>query len=195
MKSPNVILVHGNGGGTADGLWFPWVKQQLENVGIPTIAKTMPDNMIARESKWIPFLKDVLNANEHSIIVGHSSGAVAAMRFAETNKLLGSVLIGACYTDLGDKTEKLSGYYSRPWLWDKIKANQQWIVQFASTDDPWIPIEEARHIHQQLETDYHEYTDRGHFGGDYEKTEFPELVETIKNKLANMPVQDGNKIK
>ncbi len=183
MRQPNVILVHGNGGATAEGLWFPWVKQQLEAADISTIAQTMPDNKLARESRWLPFLKDVLAAGEHTIIVGHSSGAVAAMRYAETNRLLGSVLIGASYTDLGDRTEKLSGYFSRPWQWERIKANQGWIIQFASTDDPWIPIEEARYIHQQLGTDYHESVDQGHYGGDYEKLEFPELVEAIKQKL------------
>lgn len=183
MKSPNVILVHGNGGATADQLWFPWVKTQLEAIGVPTIAQTMPDNKLARESIWLPFLRDELNAGENSIIVGHSSGAVAAMRFAETDKILGSVLIGACYTDLGDRNERLSGYYNRPWQWNKIKENQEWIVQFASTDDPWIPIEEARLIHEQLGTDYRESNNQGHFGGDYEKTEFPELVDAIKQKL------------
>jgi len=68
------------------------------------------------------------------------------MRFAETNKILGSILVGACYTDLGDEGEKASGYYSRPWEWDAIKGNQRWIVQFASIDDPYIPIKEARYI-------------------------------------------------
>ncbi len=29
----------------------------------------------------------------------------------------------------------------------------------------------------------HEFTDQGHFGGDYYKEEFPELVDIIKKKL------------
>jgi hypothetical protein len=183
MKNPNVILVHGNGGSTADGLWLPWVKAQLENAGLEVKAQTMPDNVLARESKWLPFLENELGADKNSIIIGHSSGAVAAMRYTETHQIYGSVLIGACYTDLGDEDEKASGYYNRPWQWDNIKAHQNWILQFASTDDPWIPIEEARFIHDQLDTDYHEFTDQGHFGGDYNKKEFPELVDAIKKKL------------
>lgn len=182
MKSPNVILVHGNGGATAEGLWFPWVKSRLEESGIPVIARTMPDNMLARERKWLPFLKDVLGVDDRSILVGHSSGAVAAMRYAETTRIFGSVLIGASYTDLGDRSEKLSGYFNRPWQWDKIKANQNWIMQFAAADDPYIPIEEARHIHEQLDTEYFEYADKGHFGGDREFNEFPELITAIKRK-------------
>ncbi len=64
-----------------------------------------------------------------------------------------------------------------------IKNNQQWIVQFASTDDPWIPREEAQFIHQKLDSENHGFTNRCHFGGDYYKQTFAELVEAIKRKL------------
>jgi predicted alpha/beta hydrolase family esterase len=43
----------------------------------------MPDPYEAKESIWLPFMRDVLKADESSIIVGHSSGAEAAMRYAE----------------------------------------------------------------------------------------------------------------
>lgn len=181
---PKVILVHGNGGGTADENWFPSVKKSLEEKGLKVIAETMPDNVLARESIWLPFLKNKLGADENTIIVGHSSGAVAAMRYAEDNKILGSVLIGACYTDLGDEREKQSGYYDKPWNWDKIKTNQKWIIQYASTDDPYIPIEEARYIHEHLNTEYTESTTEGHYGSDKEKKlEFPELIHVMLSKL------------
>jgi predicted alpha/beta hydrolase family esterase len=180
MNTPKVILIHGNGGGTGSDNWFPYVKRSLESEGFTVIAKTMPDNVLARESIWLPFLKNELGADENTILVGHSSGAVAAMRFAETNKLYGSVLIGACYTDLGDENEKASGYYDRTWQWDAIKTNQNQIVQFASTDDPYIPIEEARYIHEKLATNYHESTNQGHFGEDKGKVTFPEVVEAVK---------------
>ncbi|MFZ1801468.1 MAG: alpha/beta hydrolase [Candidatus Saccharimonas aalborgensis] len=179
-----IILIHGNGGGTGQDNWFPYVKKQLEEKGFTVVSETMPDNILARESQWLPFLKDKLGADEDTILVGHSSGAVAAMRFAENNKLYGSVLVGACYTDLGDEDEKASGYYSRPWQWDKIKANQNWIIQFASTDDPYIPIEEARHIHEQLDSEYHEAVNEGHYGEDKSKTIFPELVELLTRRLS-----------
>ena len=105
------------------------------------------------------------------------------MRYAENNKILGSVLVGACYTDLGDENEKKSGYYDKEWDWNAIKNNQKWIIQFASTDDPYIPIKEARYIHQKLNTEYFEYNDQGHFGSDKNRVIFPEIVKAIKDKL------------
>lgn len=178
-----VIFIPGNGGGGPDDNWFPYLKKEIENLGVAVVASEFPDNILARESYWIPFLKNNLKADEQSILVGHSSGAIAAMRLAETNQLLGSVLVGAYYTDLGLSTEKESEYFNRPWDWKSITQNQQWIIQFASINDPWIPIEEARFVHDKLNTEYYEFLDQGHFGGDYKKLVFPELLEVLKSKI------------
>ena len=180
-----IIFLHGNGNSTPNDNWIPYAKEALEKLGFTVIARQMPDTPLARAKYWLPFLKNDLRADENSILVGHSSGALAAMRFAQQNKIVGSVLIGAMYTDLGIESEKQSGYFDTPWNWEFIKNNQQWIVQFASTDDPWIPIEEPRFIHQQLDSEYYEFTNQGHFGGDYDKKEFPELIKVIKRKLKN----------
>ena len=65
----------------------------------------------------------------------------------------------------------------------KIKQNVKWIIQFASTNDPYIPIEEARFIRDKIGSEYYEYTDQGHFGVDVKKLEFPEIIEIIKKKI------------
>lgn len=176
------IFIPGNGGGTPKDNWFPYLKKELEKLGITVIDQNFPDSDLARAKYWLPFLKQ-LGADENTILAGHSSGAIAAMRYAENNKILGSVLVGSYHTDLGNENEKASGYFDKPWEWEKIKNNQKWIIQFSSTDDPWIPIAEPRYIHEKLDSDYHEFTDQGHFGGDYHKPEFPELIDAIKKHL------------
>ena len=66
-----------------------------------------------------------------------------------------------------------------------FKANEKWAVVFASIDDPWIPIEEARFIKNKLDAEYHEFTNQGHFGGDREKKDFIELLDVLKEKILN----------
>ncbi len=176
----NVIIIPGNGGATMNDHWIPYVVKELTKLGLDVRAKNFPDPFLARKKYWLPFIKDVLKADENSILIGHSSGAEAAMRFAEEHKVLGSILVSACYTDLGIESETISGWYDDPWLWEKIKKNQKWIVQFASVDDRIIPIEEHRYVHKKLDSKYIEFTDRGHFT---RRQEFPEIVEVIKNKL------------
>lgn len=182
FKKIKAILIHGNGSGSAKDNWFPYIKKELEQFGVKVIAENFPDPILARGEYWLPFIKK-LEADEKTILIGHSSGAVAAMRFAENNKILASVLVSACYTDLGDEMERKSGYYNKPWNWEKIKNNQQWIIQFASKDDPYIPIEEARFIHDKLNTEYYEYEHEGHFGADKDYPECPKLVEVLRKRL------------
>ncbi len=176
------IIIPGNGGDDPKDKWFPYLERELPKLGIEVINNQYPDAILARSKFWLPFIKEQ-GADESTILIGHSSGAEAAMRYAENNKILGSVLVGSYVSDLGIKDEKESGYFDTPWNWEKIKENQKWIIQFASTNDPFIPIEEARTIAKELHTDYHEYTDQGHFGSADNKTEFPEMIEAIKAKL------------
>jgi hypothetical protein len=182
-----IIILPGNGNSNIEtDHWYAWVRDQLKALGLEVIAQNMPDPEIAHKDIWLPHLKNHLHADENTIIVGHSSGGVAALRYLETNQLLGAVIAGVNHTDLGYPEEKASGYYDAPWQWDKIKEKAKWIVQFASTDDPFIPVEEPRLIHEKLDTEYHEFTNRGHFMSP-QNTTFPEIIEIIKQKLTPQP--------
>lgn len=179
ILTTKVIFIPGNGGCSLKENWFPHVKKDLEAAGLTVIAEEFPDKDLARASFWLPFLLNDLQADENTVLVGYSSGAIAAMRLAEEHVILGSVLIGAYYTDLNMEKEKLSGYFDTPWNWEKIRANQSWITLFASQNDPSIPIQEPRYLHQQLNCEYHEYKNAGHFDSDYVKHTFPEVAQTI----------------
>jgi len=174
-----IILIHGNGGSTAGDIWYPWLERECLALGLTVINRTFPDNVRARARFWLPFLEE-LGADENTVLVGHSSGAVAAMRYAETHRLLGSILVGVCHTDLGDAGEAASGYYSAPWRWDLIRDHQQWIAIYHSTDDPHIPAAEPRHVAARLRCSYFEFGDRGHF---VDAHALPEIVPFLKRKL------------
>ena len=172
------ILIHGNGGSNAYDCWLPQVARDLRELGLEVINESFPDAVKARAAYWLPFIAS-LGANEETILIGHSSGAVAAMRYAETHQILGSVLVAACHTDLGEASERVSGYYDAPWDWKSIRASQKWILQFASPDDPYIPISEARFIQKQLGAKYFELAKRGHF----QDNDFSELVKVLRKQL------------
>lgn len=185
MLTPGVkaILIHGNGGCTAGDIWLPAVERELTALGVAVVNQTFPDNVKARAAVWLPHL-EALGADARTVLIGHSSGAVAAMRYAETHQLFGSILVGVCHSDLGDSVEAASGYYAAPWQWDAIRRNQRWIAVFNSTDDPHIPIAEARFVAAQLRCSYFEFSGRGHF---VDRREFPEVVDYVRRKLAAAP--------
>ena len=179
------MIIPGNENADMSQAWYPYVKKELERLGIKVIAKNMPDADLARKEYWLPFIEQQLEEDADSILIGHSSGAVAAMRYLENHKAVGAVLVSAEYTDLNNEKEKIRGYYDETWRWNKIKKNAKWIIQFHSTDDPFIPAEEARFIHQQLSTEYHEFSNQSHFWaiGNLIKDKFPEIIEAIRKKL------------
>ncbi len=178
-KKMKIIFIPGNGGGnpTKDH-WFPYLKEEFENRGIEVISREFPDSYIARQNKWLPFI-EALGADENTVLIGHSSGAIAAMRYAEKHKILGSVLVSGYHTHLWNPLEIISGYFWEPWDWETIKKNQKFIIQFNSSDDDFIPIEEAQFVHEKLGSDYTEFSDRSHF---FQNT-FPEIVEKVLNYI------------
>jgi hypothetical protein len=97
---------------------------------------------------------------ENIVLVGHSSGAQAALRYAELYPLHACVLVSATYSDLGDAHERASGYYpqkgkdgtdeTNPYDFSKMTTNCKTWHQFHSDDDPFIPVYEAQAIQKGL---------------------------------------------
>jgi uncharacterized protein len=173
---PRIVYIHGNQTTHWSFGWAPWLKSELEKRGYETFFETMPDSFIARSKFWLPFLEEHIKAGENDVLVGWSSGATAAMRYAETHKIRGSVLIGPSSSDLGDDLEKQSGYFDAPWQWQKIKENQQQIALVYSDNDPYIPQEQFEIVKKELKPDVLMLPGRKHF---IEDATFPELLDYI----------------
>ena len=181
MTKPRIIFLHGNDTTHWSLSWAGWFKEELDKLGFDTFFETMPDSIFARADYWLPFIEEHIEANENDVIVGWSSGAVAAMRYAETNHILGSVLISPTYTDLGDDIEAESGYFDEPWKWGNIKAHQRKIALITGDNDPFIPQEEFDHIAKQLQPERIKISRGGHF---VEQEVFPQLIEYIRTNYA-----------
>lgn len=122
----------------------------------------------------------------HVILVGHSSGSQAALRYAEIYPVHGIVLVSATYSDLGDAHERASGYYpqqrknvkgeTNPYLFDEMTKNCRLWHQFHSNDDPFIPLREAERIRDGLglSDTYHMLPGRSHYF-DYS----PEFLDAV----------------
>ena len=98
--------------------WYAWLADELQRDSDERFSVTledMPDPDNARESYWVPFIRDTLKFDEKTILIGHSSGCQALMRLIEKEKVRGLILVAACHTDLGCEKERASEYYNRPW--------------------------------------------------------------------------------
>ena len=124
----NVILLPGSGcAPTLECNYYAWLRRALLDRGLVADVRvtvpSMPDAQLCRRKFWIPHCEDVLRADERSIVVGHSSGAVCALRLAERNRLRGIVLVAGYDDDLGDAGERASGYFDDAFDYEAIKAN------------------------------------------------------------------------
>ena len=174
---PRFVFVHGNGSTTWEVAWAVWLKQKLEAKGFATHFQTMPDPELARRSIWLPYLQNEVQVGTNDVLMGWSSGAVAAMRYAEEHKLLGSILISPSYTDLGDDTEKQSGYFDDPWNWKAIKTNQKKIALVYGDDDPYIPQSEFAYIALHLGPDKLKIPGGAHFQTRQDMNELLRYIE------------------
>ncbi|GJJ76219.1 uncharacterized protein EMPS_08578 [Entomortierella parvispora] len=187
-----IILIPGNGNDQVEtSMWYPSTIHALADAKHPetglhlfgggAVLRTFPDPYDAHENIWIPFMEDALEINESDVVIGHSSGAAAILRFIETRKVKGVVLVSAYHSDLGDISEREAGYFNRPWNWDAISSNASWIVQFSSPSDHLVPIDEQRLVASKIAgVDYIELPGRGHFIRDHD---FPELVTKVIQKM------------
>ena len=189
MASPpaRIVIVPGNGmEGSLDDLrdcnFYGAAEAAFAQRGHEVRMAPMPDPLYAKESVWVPFITETLGADDTAVLIGHSSGAAAALRVAEARKLRGLVLVAAYDDDLGDELERSSGYFSRPFDWARVAANAGFIVQFAGTRDGLVPIAVQRRVAAQLgpACDFRELPRRDHFFS----PPFPELLNAVTEHLA-----------
>ena len=163
------IIAPGNGGcgaHTKETNWYGWLDGELKVRGHESLCVNWPDPYTCHQSNWIPFARDELKADENTVVVGHSTGALLAMRLLETHKIKGAILVSAAHTDMGDPSERASGYFDEPWNFAAMTPNATFIHQFHSADDNLIPVAEARFVADNLAGDnftYQELNGFSHF--------------------------------
>lgn len=183
---PTIIICPGNGcSNIRTSNWYGLLFRQLQDRGIPVVCENFPDPLRARRQIWLPHIRKLAQESSNVILVGHSSGAQAILRYTELYECFAAVLVAATYSDLGDAGERASGYYPvedstgtrNPYDFDAMKNNCHRWYQFHSDDDPFIPIHEAQQVRDGLGlTDtYSLLPGRSHFF-----QPFPELLELIE---------------
>lgn len=159
-----MIYIHGNK--ATHGwrfAWAPWLQGALRFYEVDTVFETMPDSVDGRAKYWLPFMARALDIGPQDVIVGWSTGAAAAMRYAESHPVRGLVLVAPHHTDLGSPFEKASGWFTTPWEWHTIRDNTGSRAVFHGDNDALVPMVETRHIVSSLGAEGHCVAGAGHF--------------------------------
>ncbi len=180
-----VILMHGKDTDPSDK-WYPWFKKQMEKRGIEVHIPTLPRSKNPRIKEWLSIL-DSLKPDEKTVILGHSRGGVAVLRYLEElpkNKKIKKIILLAVNAGSAKYITILSesnfGFYTKEgYDFKKIKSHCSDFIVFHSKDDMWVPFEHGEQTAKGLDAKFISFKKKGHFGKN--NGTVPKLIKEVLN--------------
>jgi lincosamide nucleotidyltransferase A/C/D/E len=191
----NALILHGTNGSSQEN-WFPWLKDKLESVGYTVWVPDLPganEPNIQRYNQFL-FENKEWQFNDETILVGHSSGAVAILGLLQAlpddTYLKAVYLVGSFKDELG--RDDLAGLFAEPFDFEKIKLKSSLFYFLHSDNDPYCPLDHAEYLQGQIGGDLIVLPGQKHFSvGTYgeEYQQFPYLFHLIAGD-----VMTGNEV-
>lgn len=166
-----VYIIHGWGGSPKSN-WIPWLKSELEKKGFEVITPAMPNSDKPTIEEWVGYLKDIIKSpNRNTILVGHSIGCQAIMRYVESLsdkvKIGGMVLVAGFFTlkafSARDEEAIADPWNETPMDTDKIKSKTAKITTIFSTNDPFVYVTDSKIFEEKLGAKIMIEKELGHF--------------------------------
>ncbi|MDD5086885.1 MAG: alpha/beta hydrolase [Candidatus Nanoarchaeia archaeon] len=183
----NILIVHGAYGGP-DEHWIPWIREKLENYGYNIIVPKFPDPQSHDLNSWLMVFNDYRKyLNENSIIIGHDIGSTFILHVLEGLKdKVKAVFLVSSFT--GKPThEKFKNinleFTDKEFNWEKIKKSCRRFYLYHGNDDPYIPVENAINLAEQLDGNLNLIRNGGHLDQNSGYVMFELLLDEIKNEL------------
>lgn len=182
----NALILHGTSANhTAN--WFEWLGKELEGEGYKVWVPDLPQSERPNIERYNSFIFSNKNweFNQDSIIIGHSSGAVAALGLLESLpeniRICHTYLVSAFIDDLN--WDALTELFIKPFNFEKIKTKSNKFTLIHSDDDPYCPLWHAETLAKKLNGNLIIEKGQGHFNTEksIEYRRFPFLLDTIHN--------------
>lgn len=179
-----VILIHGKDTDPSQK-WYPWFAEEVRKLGYQFIAPALPNASDPVMNEWLAEI-DKTNPDADTMLIGHSRGGVAVMRWLEKQPpekhVKKVILIATNSGRLKDKMipkESNFGFYTEDgYDFEKIKSHCNDFVVLHSKDDQWVPFSAGEMNAASLNARFLKFDNHGHFGRATSK--LPELVHEIE---------------
>ncbi len=148
----NYVLLHGFKG-TPDGIFFPWLKRELDERSLKYQAPQMPNPENPTENEQVNFVLQNCKFDENTILFGHSLGCVVAMKVLEKlNKKIGGLVLAGGFSSPEFKDNPRPFHDTFEWHFDfeKIKKYAGFVKILSDPNDHAIRIEQGKHLHENL---------------------------------------------
>lgn len=178
-----IILIHGKNTDPSRA-WYSWLGEEVEKMGYEFVAPVLPKAADPVMEEWLAEI-DKARPDDDTVLVGHSRGGVAVMRWLEKQdpgkRVKKVILVATNSGRLKDKAipgESNYGFYTEEgYDFEKIKSHCDEFIVLHSRDDKWVPFSAGETNAAGLSARFLQFNDRGHFGKSVNK--IPELLEEI----------------
>ncbi len=167
---------------TAKSNFFPWLQDELHRQGHEVLIPNLPNPEAPDRDEWTKALLDQVGAiDDETIIVGHSLGGAAALRFLEAAEAKSTphalVLVA---TPWMIASEQFRGFFMTELDHEILMWKASKMAVIHSKDDKIIPFDHAEKYARVLHSRLIEAENAGHFQG----TEYPILLQLIEELVA-----------
>ncbi|WP_026549356.1 alpha/beta hydrolase [Arthrobacter sp. Br18] len=182
MKPVRVVVIPGYQAAPGDH-WFPWLAEALVQGGATVEVLSLPTPQEPMPGPWLESIRAAVgNPDGSTILVGHSLGCIAALRYLDTLdgawSLYGIFLI-AGFGERVPELPLLDPFTAVPVDVPALARRITHRTVFASDNDSVVPTVLTRSLAERLSAPLVEMHDAGHFLADDGFREFPELERRI----------------
>ncbi len=180
----NVFIIHGLEGYPEEN-WFPWLKKELEKLGHKVFVPQFPTPENQTLDNWLQVFEQYDNKlTKDSIVIGHSLGVPFLLSVIEEQSIKAAFLVSGFVGKIGNQfDESLKTFAQKSFNWRQIKNNCKRFYLFHSDNDPYIRIEKAEELAQNLDTEVILVKGAGHFNSTASYNNFDLLLKKIKDEL------------
>ncbi|MBI3232109.1 MAG: leucine--tRNA ligase [Candidatus Doudnabacteria bacterium] len=149
----NFVLLHGFTGGP-DGIFFPWLKNQLSQKGFKCQVPQLPNTNQPTEKEQVNFVLQNCKFDEKTVLFGHSLGAAVAMKVLEKlkTKIAGLVLAGGFTTpDFKDRPRPFHNTFKWEFNFKKIKETTEFVKVLSDPNDYAVYFEQGKALKEKLD--------------------------------------------
>lgn len=164
---------------TPNNHWYPWLKAELEKRGytvylpeIPTMNSAAPDL-----STQLAYIEQSVPLSDTMLVVGHSLGALLAMRLAEKHSFGKLILISGW--DFDDLTAEHASFWKTKMDHAAIQNHCHDITCVTSDNDPYTTAFTVEQMSKRLNAAFLMIKGAGHFTKDYGITSIPQILDVL----------------
>jgi len=146
--SKQILILHGWESHSKEH-WFLEEKERLEKRGYPVVVPDLPNTLHPKKEAWVRVIED-FKPDEDSIIIGHSLGGTATLRYLEkTKKPVGkSILIATPIRQLKGDYDfgPIDNFFQPKFDWQIIKQNCRKFLIINQRKDDWVPLQHGKDL-------------------------------------------------